>query len=83
MLLFLTLVEGRRNPDGLVLFSQIGGSWNKNFQNQPLQRCYCENSGSPASTCVMRHHYSIMYTRSLHAINGLLAMGRVRNLLCG
>ena len=42
-----------------------------------LQRCYCENSASPAS------HYCIMYTQSLHAINGLLAVGRAGNLLCG
>ena len=27
-------------------------------------------------------HYSITYTQSLHAINGLLAMGRGRNILC-
>ena len=31
----------------------------------------------------MRRHYSITYTQSLHAINGLLAVGRVGNLLCG
>ena len=50
---------------------------------QPLQECYCETSGSPASTCVMRRHYSIMYTQSLHATNGLLAVARVGNLLYG
>ena len=53
------------------------------FHFQPLQRCYCENSGSPASACVIRRHYSITYTQSFHAINGLLAVGRVGILLCG
>ena len=62
---------------------QAGGNWNKNVHFQPLQRCYCENSGSPARACVMRCRYSITYTQSLHAINGLLAVGRVGNLLCG
>ena len=61
----------------------VGGSWNKSLHLQPLQRCYCENSGSSASACVMRSHYSITYTQSLHAINGLITVGRVRNLLCG
>ena len=61
----------------------VDGRWNKSLQFQPLQQCYCENSGSPASVCVMRRHYSITYTQSLHAINGLLAVGRVGNLLCG
>ena len=59
------------------------GSWNKSLHLQPLQRCYCENSGSPASACVMWRHYSITYTQSLHTVNGSLAVGRVRNLLCG
>ena len=36
----------------------VGGSWNKSLRLQPLQRCYCENSGSLASACVMRRHYS-------------------------
>ena len=61
----------------------VNGSWNKSLHIQPLQRCYCKNSGSPTSACVMRHNYSITYTQSLHAINGLLAVGRVENLLCG
>ena len=61
----------------------VGGSWNKSLHLQSLQRRYCENSGSLASTCVMRRHYSIKYTHSLHAINGLIAVGRVGNLLCG
>ena len=47
-----------------------------NLHLQPLQRCYFENSESSASACVMRRHYSIMYTEKLHAINGLLAVGR-------
>ena len=50
---------------------------------QPLQRCYCDNSESLASACVMRHHYSITYMQSLHAINDLIAVGQVGNLLCG
>ena len=29
-----------------------GGYWNKSLHFQPLQRCHCENSGSPASACV-------------------------------
>ena len=61
----------------------VGGSWNKSLLLQPLQRCYREGSGSPASACVMRRHYSITYTQSLRAINCLLALGRVRNVLCG
>ena len=62
----------------------VDGSWNKSFHLQPLQRCYCVNSGSPASAYVMRHHYSITYYRqSLQAINGLVALGRVAKLLCG
>ena len=43
----------------------------------------CETSGSPASSCVMRRHYSITYMESLHAINGLPAVGRFGNLICG
>ena len=39
---------------------------------QLLELCYCENSGSPAGACVLRRHYSITYTQSLHAINGLI-----------
>ena len=35
----------------------VGGSWNKNLQLQLLQRCYCENLGSPTSACVMKCHY--------------------------
>ena len=31
------------------------------LQLQPLQRCYCENSGSPASVCLVRRHYSTTY----------------------
>ena len=31
----------------------FGESWNKSLYLQPLQRCYCENSGSPASAHVM------------------------------
>ena len=61
----------------------VGRCWNKSFHLQPLQRRYCENSGSPASACVMWRHYSITYMQSLHALNGLIAVGRVRNLLCG
>ena len=29
----------------------------------------------------MRSHYFIAYTQSLHAINGLIAVGRAKNLL--
>ena len=36
----------------------LGGSWNKSLHLQSLQRWYCENSGSPASACVMLRHYS-------------------------
>ena len=59
----------------------VGGSWNKSLRLQSLQRCYCENSGTPASACVMRRHFSIKYMQSLLAINALLAMGCVGNLL--
>ena len=61
----------------------VGGCWNKSLYLEPLQRCYCENSRSPASACVIQSHYSITYTQSLHTINGLIAVGRVGNLLCG
>ena len=61
----------------------VGGSWNKNLYLKPLQRCYCEDSESPASACAMRRHYYITYTQSLHAVNELIAVGRVGNLLCG
>ena len=37
----------------------VGGRLNKSLHLQPLQRYYCENSGSPTSACVMRRHYSI------------------------
>ena len=58
-------------------------SWNKSVHFQTQQRCYCEHPGCSARAIVMRRHYSITYTQSLHAINGLLAVGRVGNLLCG
>ena len=45
--------------------------------------CHCEMSGSPASAYVMRLHYSVMYAQLLRAISGLIAVGRVGNLLCG
>ena len=61
----------------------VGGSLNKSLHLQTLRRCYSENSGSPVSACVMRRHCSITYTQSLHAVNGLLAVGRAGNLLCG
>ena len=67
----------------LGCFQTVGGSWNKSLHLQPLQGCYCENSGSPVSAGVMQHRYSITYTQSLRAINGLLPVGRVGNLLCG
>ena len=59
----------------------VGRSWNKSLHLQPLQRCYCANSGSPVSASFIRRHYSI--TQSLYAINGLLAVVQVGNLLCG
>ena len=31
----------------------VGGSWNKSLHLQPLQQCYCENLGSPASACII------------------------------
>ena len=52
----------------------VGGSCNKSLHLQPLQRCYCENSGSPASACII--------TQSLHAINGLIAVGQMGNSFC-
>ena len=60
----------------------VRGGWNKSLGLQPLERCYCENSGSPASACILRRHYSITYTQSVNAVNGLLTIGRVGNLLC-
>ena len=41
----------------------VGESWNKSLHLKSLQRFYCENSGSPASACVMRRHYSIKCTQ--------------------
>ena len=61
----------------------VGGSQNKSLKLQPQLRCYCKNSGSSASACVMRRHCPITYTGQLHAINGILAAGRVGNLFCG
>ena len=61
----------------------VDRSWNKSLHLQPRQQCYYENSRSRPSACVMRHHYPIMYIKSLHAINGLFALGRVGNLLSG
>ena len=61
----------------------VDGSWNKSLHLQPLQQCYFENSGSLASACVMRRHYSSMYMQSRHTISGLLAVERAGNLLYG
>ena len=61
----------------------VGECWNMSLHLQPLQRCYCGDSGSPASICVMWYHSSITCMQSLHAISGLLAVGRLGNLLCG
>ena len=61
----------------------VGVCRNKSLQYQPLRQCYCENWRSTVSACVMRRRYPITYTQSLHAINGLIAVGRVGNLLCG
>ena len=52
-------------------------SRNNNLHLQPLQRCYCENAGSPTSACFMWHHYCMAYRQSLHAINATLTSGRV------
>ena len=72
------------HPNTLSLMHfTFGGCCNKSLHLQPLQRCYCGNSGSTASACVMRRHYPITYTQSLHAINGFIAVGRVGNLFCG
>ena len=48
-----------------------------------LQRGYCEIWGSPGSACVMRRHYAITYKQSLHAVNDLIPVKQVRNLLRG
>ena len=61
----------------------VGGCWNKSLHLQPLQRRYCENSGGPASARVVRRYYCITYTQSLYAIIGSIAVGLVRNLVCG
>ena len=61
----------------------VSRSWNKSLHLQPLQWCYFENLGSPACACVMRHYYSITYMQSLHAINGLIAVEWVGNLIGG
>ena len=53
------------------------------LQLQPLQRYYSENSGCPVSACVIRPHYSVTFTQSIHAINGFIVVGRVGNLLSG
>ena len=47
----------------------VGGCWKKSLHLQPLQRCFCENLGSPTSSFVIRHHYFITYMQSLHEIN--------------
>ena len=51
---------------------RVCGCWNKSLHLQPLQRCYCDNSGSSTSACVMRRRYCITYMQSLHVINGLV-----------
>ena len=61
----------------------VGGCWNKSLYLQPLQRCYSENSGSPAKAFIMWRDYSMTYMQSLREINGLTAVRRVGNLLCG
>ena len=38
-------------------YFKVGRRWNKSLLLQPLQRCFCENTRSPASACVMQHHY--------------------------
>ena len=58
----------------------VGGCWNKSLHLQPLQLWYCEKSGS---ACVMRRNYSITYMHPFSAINGLIVVGRVGNLLYG
>ena len=58
----------------------VSGCWNKSLKLQPLQRCYCENSGSHASACVMQRHYSVTYTQSLHAVSGFIAPGASEKL---
>ena len=61
----------------------VGGRWIKSLHLEPLQRCYCENLGSPTSACVMQVITLITYMQLLHTINGSLAVGRVGNILCG
>ena len=61
----------------------VAGCWNKSLQLELLPRCYCENSGGPASARVMRQYYSSTYMQPFQVINILLAVGRVGNLLCG
>ena len=56
----------------------VGWFWNKSHDLQPLQRCYCENSGGPSCDVI-----TLTYMQSLYTINGLIALRRVRNLLCG
>ena len=34
----------------------VGWSWDESLHLHPLERCYCENSGRPASVRVMRRH---------------------------
>ena len=36
----------------------VGECLNKSLHLQPLQRCYCGNSGNPASACLMRRQCS-------------------------
>ena len=36
--------------------SQPAGARIRSLHLQPLQRCYCEDSGSPTNLCVMRYH---------------------------
>ena len=67
----------------LGCFHTVGGSWNKNFHPQPLQPCHYENSGNSGRAGILRPHYSMTYTQLVHARTGLLAVGRVGNLICG
>jgi hypothetical protein len=59
----------------------VGRSWNKSLHLQQLQRCYCGNAGNSVSARAMLCHCSTTYVQSLRTIYGLLAVGRVGNLL--
>ena len=48
----------------------VSRKWNKRLRLQPLQWCYCDNSGNPASACVISHYCGLSTRKALSATGG-------------